>query len=141
MMNPMFNNPEPPTPECKAICEYLKLFAFLTLVLGLVKLIGFGFGFNDLMLALVLYCGAVSINQCQVTFYVLFSFFSIVELVAAVGVLVQRGDNLLAKSNAAVTILCSISFVMYCVGKEMLRQGTICASRLTKYSNTYRRIT
>lgn len=115
-MNPLFNSAEPPTPECKTICEYLKLFAFLTLVLGLVKLIGFGFGINDLMLALVLYCGATSLNPCQVTFFVLFSFFSIIELVAAIGVLVQRGDNLLNKTNAAVTILCALSFLLYCVG-------------------------
>ena len=112
--------PQAPNQDCKTWSEYLKLLALWMLVLALIKLIvtsGFD-GFQDLMLALVLYCGASSYSYCQAAFFVMIAFFQIIKCITVIGGAIQNKSDLFSKKNSMVVVTYIVSFATYIIGKH-----------------------
>ena len=117
--------PQAPNEDCKSWSEYLKLFALWMLVLALIKMIVTGGmdGFQDLMLALILYCGASSYSYCQAAFFVMIAFFQIIKCITVLGGAIQNKTELFSRKNALVTLTYLVSFGSYVLGKSLSRQA------------------
>ena len=75
-------------------------------------------GFQDLMLALVLYCGASSYSYCQAAFFVMIAFFQIIKCITVIGGAIQNKSDLFSKKNSMVVVTYIVSFATYIIGKH-----------------------
>jgi hypothetical protein len=108
----------PLTKRSKELAEYLKLYCLVFLllvvakcfVLGPLQLLG------DLLAVLVLFMGTLSFDYCYLTMFVFLTLSSVVDLVARLGLLVQRRMPVFEAKLAGRTVAAVLSLILYFAG-------------------------
>lgn len=88
--------PEIPSPNarCKEVRKQLVIFLICFISMAVLRLIVGIFTFQDIISAMLLWCGYRSLNHCYVTFFVLMTFFTFFETFCYIGKLIQNGKPL-----------------------------------------------
>ena len=122
-------NPEPPTQGSKKWSEFLKLYTLILVIAAIskmclysrsdsIKMQFLNQGFNDLIVCLLLYCGANSLSYCMITIFFFMTFMNIMWIVSTIGRGFQVRDmNGYFSSNAAALAVVFAALVVYLVGR------------------------
>lgn len=108
----------PLTKRSKELADYLKLYCliFFLLVIGKCFVLGPLQLLSDLLAVLVLFMGTMSFDYCYLAMFVFLTLYSVLDLVAKLGLLIQRGIPVLEAKLVWKTIAVLLSLLLYCIG-------------------------
>lgn len=108
----------PLTKRSKELADYLKLYCLIFLLLVIAKCFVLGplQLLSDLLAVLVLFMGTMSFDYCYLTMFVFLTLYSVLDLVAKLGLLIQRGIPVLEAKLLWKTIAVVLSLILYCIG-------------------------
>lgn len=114
----MFFGPdiEPPTEKAKTYKSRIYIFLIVYVFITIFKMAYTQGGFQDLISALFLYCGARSINFCYLSFFILMTFFSFFTCIVIIGTAIQQNKTMFNRKNAMAYTVIILAFLVYIYG-------------------------